>query len=480
MKKENQILYLFLFALILVFLPMSVIGQCDVKLSKVGLAHLKAAEALLGIATSVDDFEQVAYEYDLVTHSDPEYAPVYLELGKLYTKIGNEKGAKAFDKAEDYYIRCKTLCPDSTDVIDIKLAVLDALRRKYENGPNKFNGIWGIWSTYTGKFTSIVEISANNNGHSFSITDDYRQNIVEKKDNPNGIEYTYKIIFDKQPELRKKGWTHYYDDRDNYADPGYPTTGTYNYDKEIVHYTESITIEKNDVVLKYLKIHTDYYLNGQKTYADTETNWLTPEVLDKYIPPRQRGEKGRVASAIDLGLSIKWASWNIGASKPEDYGGYFAWGETIEKEIYDESNYSHGDYYTSSNLLGDNICNTQYDAAHVLWGDDWRLPSKDEIDELIENCSRKLTEINGVAGWQFTGPNGNSIFLPCAGEGESEASRVGFTRGEGKWILYWSGDNYYNDWHSNCAEALMRDDRFVPFGNCGHKDSGFTIRPVKP
>ena len=481
MKEIIQKTLIIPIVMLILLLSKTVSGQCDSKLSKEGFAHWKAAEALLNIATSTDDFEQVAYEYELVTHTDPEYASVYMELGRLYTKIGNEKGSEIFNKAEDNYLICKALCPNNADVVDVELAVLNALRRKYESGPNRFNGIWGRRNDVT-KFTPLVEITYNN-GYSFKLIDEFHQNIIERKDNSSGVEYTFEKVFDKQPELRQKGFTHYYDDRDGNADSEYPTTGRYNYDKEIVQYTEAIIIEGNDVIWKHLKIHTDYYLNGQKTYAETESNWMIPFKLDKYLPPRQRGEKGRIANAIDLGLSVKWASWNIGASKPEDYGGYFAWGETIEKELYDWSNYSHCDGTSDSNhFIEESLCNTQYDAAHVLWGNGWRLPSADEIDELIENCLKKRVEINGVTGWQFTGPNGNSIFLPCAGLGESETSRIGFTRGVGEWICYWSGDNNYwnHGWNVSCADALSRDERFIPFGNCDYKCCGYTIRPVKP
>ncbi len=139
------------------------------------------------------------------------------------------------------------------------------------------------------------------------------------------------------------------------------------------------------------------------------------------------------AEAIDLGLSVKWASHNVGASKPEDYGGYYAWGETEEKADYDRDTYQ---YYQNGSYvhIGDNICGTKYDVAHVKWGGSWRMPSKEEMKELNEKCSWEWTSYNGTNGYIVTGPNGNSIFRPAAGSrygtGLYYAGAIGF---------YWSG-----------------------------------------
>ena len=114
--------------------------------------------------------------------------------------------------------------------------------------------------------------------------------------------------------------------------------------------------------------------------------------------------------AIDLGLSVKWASCNVGATTPEEYGGYYAWGETEEKSSYNESDYL---YYNTN--IGNDISGTQYDVAAVQWGGSWRMPTKAEQDELRNNCTWEWTTLNGVYGYRVTGPNGNSIFLPAAG-----------------------------------------------------------------
>ena len=129
---------------------------------------------------------------------------------------------------------------------------------------------------------------------------------------------------------------------------------------------------------------------------------------------------------VDLGLSVKWATCNIGASSPEDYGDYYAWGEVGTKSYYDWSTYKwcNGSYttmtkYCTSSSYGkvDNkmVLDLEDDVAHVKWGGSWRMPTKVEQDELRTNCTWTWTTQNGVNGYKVTGPNGNSIFLPAAG-----------------------------------------------------------------
>lgn len=113
---------------------------------------------------------------------------------------------------------------------------------------------------------------------------------------------------------------------------------------------------------------------------------------------------------VDLGLSVKWAGWNVGASSPEEYGNYYAWGETTTKTSFTEENCS-----TDGKSIGSIEGNSTYDVARVQWGGSWRLPTKEEFEELIERCTWTWITYNGVNGYKVTGPNGNSIFLPAAG-----------------------------------------------------------------
>ena len=153
----------------------------------------------------------------------------------------------------------------------------------------------------------------------------------------------------------------------------------------------------------------------------------------------------KVADAVNLGLSVKWASWNVGAESPEDYGGYYAWGETEEKSSYDWSTYKWCDgsydtqtkYCTASDYgIVDNktVLDSWDDVAHVKWGGGWRMPTRDEIKELCEKCSWEWTSVNGIYGQKVTGPNGNSIFLPAAGRRHGTE-----VLGRGSNGYYWSG-----------------------------------------
>ena len=105
---------------------------------------------------------------------------------------------------------------------------------------------------------------------------------------------------------------------------------------------------------------------------------------------------------IDLGLpsGTKWACCNVGATQPEEYGGYYAWGETEEKEVYSEDTYK---YYQNGSYvnIGSDISGTEYDVAHVNWGSDWVMPTHDEQMELLNNCTSEWTTLNGVNGRKF-------------------------------------------------------------------------------
>lgn len=127
-----------------------------------------------------------------------------------------------------------------------------------------------------------------------------------------------------------------------------------------------------------------------------------------------------IVGAVDLGLSVYWASCNVGAESPEEYGDYFAWGETKPKSSYSSDNSvtyglsistleSRGIIDANGNLTA------EYDAATANWGSAWRMATLTEMEELYNNCTWEWTTQNGVYGRKVTGPNGNSIYLPAAG-----------------------------------------------------------------
>lgn len=181
---------------------------------------------------------------------------------------------------------------------------------------------------------------------------------------------------------------------------------------------------------------------------------------------------GNHPHAIDLGLpsGTKWCCRNVGAYSPEDFGGYYAWGETSEKSEYSEYTYEFFDEETNNYFdeetnnyinIGAEISGTQYDVAHVVMGGSWRMPTLEQIKELIYYCTWKWTQLNGVNGQLVTGPNGGQIFLPAAGY-RWDVYLAG-SRG-----YYWSGSLYpgydfyaYVLYFNSGTWDWGRDDRFV-------------------
>ena len=139
-------------------------------------------------------------------------------------------------------------------------------------------------------------------------------------------------------------------------------------------------------------------------------------------PTMQNGHE-----AIDLGLTVKWATKNIGSSAPEEYGSYFSWGEIIPKTTLDWENYKwynmssgiftkYNNTYTYGHVDNKTILDTSDDAARINWGGSWRIPTKEEVEELYNYCIWTWIDIDGVKGYKVTSKvNGNSIFLPAAG-----------------------------------------------------------------
>lgn len=128
---------------------------------------------------------------------------------------------------------------------------------------------------------------------------------------------------------------------------------------------------------------------------------------------------------VDLGLpsGILWAAYNVGATSPENYGGYYAWGETQEKASYTWENYLYGEKEYSSNgewewigkSIGNNISGTKYDVATAIWGDGARMPTLSDINELAQHCTFQSGKSKDTCGFYLIGPNGNRIFLPFGG-----------------------------------------------------------------
>lgn len=190
--------------------------------------------------------------------------------------------------------------------------------------------------------------------------------------------------------------------------------------------------------------------------------------------------------AIDLGLpsGTKWACCNVGASTPEGYGGYYAWGEVNEKSVYNEVTYQYstgtdtdGDGWYEKNWsyqnIGSDIAGTSYDVAYVRMGGSWRMPSDTQEEELMIYCKRHTwTQQNGVNGILVTGKNGGSIFLPAAGfRWSSDLSDAG------SWGYYWLSTLYPSD--VRCA-YYIRFTSVWPSMYITGRNYGFSVRAVCP
>lgn len=178
---------------------------------------------------------------------------------------------------------------------------------------------------------------------------------------------------------------------------------------------------------------------------------------------------------VDLGLSVKWGTYNIGASKPEEYGRYFAWGD-VSGQIWNGKEWSEGGFETFPAYALDENYNLkpEYDAAHVNIGGNWRMPSYEEFREMLENTTSNWTddyEGTGVAGQIFTstkeGFEDKSIFFPAAGYGVFY-----FQYGEGTCARYWTSSygNHYSFLFSTTSENIVIIDT--------HRDTATPIRPV--
>lgn len=172
---------------------------------------------------------------------------------------------------------------------------------------------------------------------------------------------------------------------------------------------------------------------------------------------------------VDLGLpsGLKWATCNVGANKPEDYGDYFAWGEISTKTEYTEKNSK-----TLKQQMDDISGNAEYDAATAYWGTDWRMPTQTEMQELIEKCTWTWTTLNSVNGYQVKGTNGNSIFLPAAGYRNESSLYAAGIRG-----YYWSSTPHDSNSCYSAYDLYFSDDGEKKVYN-DFRYNGLTVRPV--
>lgn len=201
---------------------------------------------------------------------------------------------------------------------------------------------------------------------------------------------------------------------------------------------------------------------------------VTPSAPKKIAEP----EKEESVQYVDLGLRVKWATCNLGASSPEEYGDYYAWGEIQPKSRYYWDTYAWYNTKTSSptkyKTANENILSKEDDAAYATLGQDWHIPTDYEWTELREKCDWQWTRMNGINGYKITGRKSGYtdkwIFLPAAGHHEVYLNEVG-NSGQ-----YWSSlldSGYVNMSYCVCFQSFI-------FGRSEQlRCYGLSIRPVK-
>lgn len=211
-----------------------------------------------------------------------------------------------------------------------------------------------------------------------------------------------------------------------------------------------------------------YDLNDDGKTNITDVVCLISIIVNQQISSFQTCPDDHHPHMIDLGLpsGVKWSCCNVGSITPEGLGDYYAWAETEEKEKYSWSTYLYCDGNQETCQLLGNITGTTYDVAHVKWGSAWRMPTGDEADELRSNCSVETITYSNLVFDKFTGPNGNSIFIPYAGSMWYASNNE-----IGEQLWYWTSDQ-----HSNRSSAqYLRQTGIMGF--CWLFE-GLPVRPV--
>lgn len=229
--------------------------------------------------------------------------------------------------------------------------------------------------------------------------------------------------------------------------------------------------EGYNTLTKSFSINDDDNLSLNETLSKMQTEKENQSyIVDAQYDEKEESEQGYgVVNGyyfVDLGLpsGTKWATVNIGGDASEDYGGYFAWGETKSKSKFGTNSLTNGKKI--DNISG----KSRYDAARSNWGNPWRIPTKAEFQELQEYCIWEWTSLRGKKGYKITGSNGNYIFLPAAG------SRRGASLGSAnEYGYYWCSEQYGN----------TGDDAYDLYFNSNNinlhwnsRSHGLSIRPV--
>ena len=227
----------------------------------------------------------------------------------------------------------------------------------------------------------------------------------------------------------------------------------------------------------------DVNQDGSVSIADVTS------LIDYLLSNEWPGSSVPAYEYVDLGLpsGTLWATCNVGANAPEEYGDYFAWGETVPNKenyswtttawVYYEGSSLRFSKYNTSEQYGEIDNKTELvpedDAAYVNWGSEWRMPSADQVNELLTQCTWEWVDVNGVNYRKITGPNGNSIFLPAAGQRSgANTSSVG-TNGN-----YWTRDLYATTTVNPMNAFKLYFSKTMKQRTSGSRNYGCSVRPV--
>ena len=217
-----------------------------------------------------------------------------------------------------------------------------------------------------------------------------------------------------------------------------------------------------------LSASAQYYMNIRKGDG-TSVQYVVSEIDSVWFSP--------APTYVDLGLSVIWATFNVGASAPEEAGDYFAWGEVQTKEEYKDNNYkwyNGGSYDITKYNATDNKATLESDddVAHVLWGGDWRMPTIDEFKELMDNCTWTWKENGYEVTSNKTGYTSNKIFIPAAGIISGDG-----LGGVGSMGYYWTSSLNADKLFGAYGVMLMS---FMPLISDFQRYDALTVRPVCP
>lgn len=248
----------------------------------------------------------------------------------------------------------------------------------------------------------------------------------------------------------------------------------------------SVSADNNGVL--HVSASTSVYGTVKTVALHVKENKMAgTDVMTEFTPVDAEAVKPRYLKCpddhhphmIDMGLpsGTLWSCCNVEASKPEDYGGYYAWGETETKETYNWSTYLHKGAADPTDYadLGADIAGTQYDVAYVKWGAEWQMPSDKQFKELVDRSSSVWTTQNGVYGRKFTGTNGGTIFFPATGV-RFDDSNISLG-GQG---CYWASTIYMKNELGQLANSLFFFETSVYVGgpDAALCEYGNPVRPI--